>query len=105
MGLPLLPPKGTEADTLTVFRTPRGIDANHLIGNMRLHHGISVAGGIDRSLKGIVRVGHMAETARVLPLQATLAAIAIEMQRLGVDVGNQYLKDFRASWEAFQAQA
>lgn len=78
LGFPLLAPEGARAPTVTAFAPPAGVPAGELVTALLERHEIVVAGGLDELAGRIVRIGHMAETARVGPLLATLVAIARE---------------------------
>lgn len=104
MGLGLLADPGTESDTVTAFEPPDGIDSRDLIHGLEENHGIKVAGGLEELAGRIVRVAHMAETARPAPLQATLAGTAAELRRLGAKVGDEFPDAFAETWRAAIAE-
>lgn len=99
MGLQLLAPPGLEADTVTAFFPPDGIDARDVTKALHANHDIKVAGGLEALAGRIVRVGHMAETARPVPLQTTLGALALELRRAGVKVGEEFAEVFASTWQ------
>jgi alanine-glyoxylate transaminase / serine-glyoxylate transaminase / serine-pyruvate transaminase len=84
LGFRLFPPEGSASPTVTAFETPADLPADELIASLRDRHGIVVAGGLDDLRGRIVRIGHMAETARPAPLLAAIAAIEHEGRRRGV---------------------
>lgn len=76
LGLRTLPDEDACSATVTAFLPPSGVDSTRLIAQLDNSFGIRVAGGLDELRGKLVRVGHMAETARPMPLLYTLAAIA-----------------------------
>lgn len=98
MGFDIFPARGSEASTVTAFVTPVGVKANKLVSGLKERHGIFVAGGLEDLAGQIVRVGHMAETARPTTLLPTLAALAAELERAGIDPGNSFGRAFSSAW-------
>ncbi len=71
------------ADTVTTALLPETIQDTQLIESVLSHHGILIGGGY-RELKGrIFRIGHSGYSSTPSNVIATLAAIEIELRRLG----------------------
>lgn len=79
LGIPLLCDEADASPTVTALTAPPTGTSERLIHALQVKHGITIAGGLDVLRDEILRVGHMAETARPGPLLHTLAAMAHEM--------------------------
>ena len=92
----------TPSPTVTAFEGTDRVPAPDLIGLLRDEHGILVAGGLDAQRGQLVRIGHMAESARPGPLLTVLSAIAwIVHRRGGPGVGTDTLDElFFDAWTA-----
>lgn len=71
------------ADTVSVFTPPAGVAAGELIAVLGRTHNIAAAGGLGAWSGQVIRVGHMAETARELVAETTVLALGDAMHRLG----------------------
>lgn len=80
---PVCPPEAA-LPTVTAFFPPEGVSANELIASVREGYGIQLSGGLEQLYGRIVRVAHMAETARKAPLFLTLSALEAELRKRGV---------------------
>lgn len=102
LGFRSFPPPASASPTVTAFEPPDGLDAGELITAVRERHGIIVAGGLDDLRGRILRIGHMAESARPAPLLAALAAIEHEVRRRGMlpDSAEGAQARFLQAWEA-----
>lgn len=95
LGMPVLAPDGHASDTVTAFGHP-GLDAKDLKRRLADRHGVRLATGMDDDAATILRIAHMAETARPGPLVQTLAALAAELGA-NVDATRIFLDTWSAS--------
>lgn len=58
LGLELLGPENPEANVVTAFRVPEGVDGKAIPAAMKSRFGITIAGGQGRLSGKIVRIGH-----------------------------------------------
>lgn len=97
LGMPVLAPEGHASDTVTAFGRP-GLDAKGLKRRMDERHGVRLATGMDDDAATTMRIAHMAETARPGPLLQTLAALAVELDALGLGTGADPTRTFLTTW-------
>ena len=62
MGLAMLPDDAHAVDTVTVVRTPEGLDANEVVVRARERYGVVLGRGIRRLEHTVVRIGHLGYT-------------------------------------------
>jgi alanine-glyoxylate transaminase/serine-glyoxylate transaminase/serine-pyruvate transaminase len=98
LGLALVAPPGAESATVTAFYGNDVIGAADLRTALGRDHGITVAGGMDVLGGKIIRVGHMAETARPGPQLQTLSAIVHEMARRGYSAKRSPIERYLEVW-------
>lgn len=91
-GLTLLGPENPEANVVTAFRVPEGIDGKAIPGLMKSRFGIQIAGGQGRLAGEICRIGHCGyyDYRDVIATISALELVLIELGRPlepGVAVG------------------
>ena len=82
MGLAMLPDDAHAVDTVTVVRTPEGLDANEVVVRARERYGVVFGRGIRRLEHTVVRIGHLGYT-RPEALVAGLEALGRTLGDLG----------------------
>lgn len=78
LGMTILAPSGSESDTVTAF-TSAGLEAKEIRRRLDERYGVRLATGMDDDAQRVLRIAHMAETARPGPQVQTLAALAEEL--------------------------
>lgn len=98
-GLRVVPEPGYEAPTVTAFYPPEGVEAAEVITALKEDYGILISGGLEELRGKILRVGHMAETARPAPVVATLQALQRELAKRGGVAGDVHMPSvFQDAW-------
>ncbi len=97
LGMRPVAPPGAESDTVGAFRLT-GVDAPTLRRGLAQRHRVHIAGGMDGDAATVIRIAHMAESARPGPLLHTIAAIAHELNDLGVRVATDPTQEFLKAW-------
>lgn len=98
LGMHPVAPPGAESSTVGAFRLPGSIDARTLRRRLAQRHRVHIAGGMDGDAATVIRIAHMAESARPGPQLHTIAAIAYELNALGVRAATDPTRDFLAAW-------
>jgi aspartate aminotransferase-like enzyme len=80
-GLELFP-KDSPSDALTAISSPTGVDGQAIYKNLRVHYGMTAAGGQDHLKGKIFRISHMGYTDS-FDIIAALAAIEMVLKGLG----------------------
>lgn len=94
---------GTESNTVSAFRVPR-VDGNVLRQRLAQTHQVHLAGGMDHDANTVIRIAHMAESARPGPQLHTIAAITYELNVLGVQTTTDPARQFLKAWYAQPAR-
>ena len=95
--LRLLPAEVHASPTVTAFLVPAAEDAVVVVERLSKRHGVVLAAGMGDMRHRVLRIGHMAETARPAPLLQALAAVETE---LAGPNGTKALSSFLPAWTA-----
>ncbi|MEV0084516.1 alanine--glyoxylate aminotransferase family protein [Saccharopolyspora sp. NPDC050642] len=99
LGMHPVAPSGTESNTVGAFRLP-GVASPTLRRRLAQRHRVYIAGGLDGDASTVIRIAHMAESARPGPLLHTIAAIAYELNDLGIQAAADPTQEFLKVWHA-----
>lgn len=82
------------ANTVTVFRVPKGLTDRQILETMKADYGIMMAGSFDVMAGKVIRIGHMGENAREDFLEEVLAAIDGTLRILGMELKVNMKEEF-----------
>lgn len=92
-------PVGCESNTVTAFGHT-DIDAKQMKQTLSGRYGVRLVTGVDNNAANVLRVAHMADTARPGPQVQMLAALASEFANNGIELLSDPLRAFYDSWYA-----